>query len=422
EADGTTDKQGRTSLIIKERRLATFAHILGLRFSVITSLKKVRISGNTYYKLLFIRKNVARIYKDKLLVKILRKEELSRHHPRGIDPRSRVYNLQVEGDESYCTTLAALHNCQIHKKGEKLWLFTRRLENVTAAFPDVVEMCRRAIKARECIIEGEALAIDPKTHRPMPFQMLSTRIKRKYGIEKARKEMPVQVNLFDIVYLDGRSLFQEPLKERDRALKSVVKPIPGKFQFAEKLITKDLKKAEAFYKKSLAAGQEGLMVKNLDARYQPGRRVAGGWLKVKPVMESLDLAIIGATWGTGKRAGWLGSLILGCRDPESGKFLECGMLGTGIKEKKTKPEDVTFLDMTNMLKPHIEQEKGGTVKIKPKVVIEVAYEEIQKSPTYASGWALRFPRFIRLRLDKSPAEADTRERIKSLYKIQKGKK
>jgi len=310
----------------------------------------------------------------------------------------------------------------IHKKGNKIWLFTRRLENVTDAFPDVVEMCKQAIKAKECIVEGEALAIDPKTGRPLPFQTLSTRIKRKYGIEKAIKKIPVQVNLFDIVYLEGKNLFNKPLRERDRLLKSIIKPIPERFQIAERLITKDLKQADAFYKRALAAGQEGLMVKNLDARYQPGRRVAGGWLKVKPIMESLDLAIIGATWGTGKRAGWLGSFILGCRDPETGKFLECGMLGTGIKEKKTKPDDVTFLDMTEMLKPYIEWEKGGKVKIKPKIVVEVAYEEIQRSPTYSSGWALRFPRFIRLRPDKSQADADTLERIKTLYRIQKGKK
>ena len=165
-----------------------------------------------------------------------------------------------------------------------------------------------------------------------------------------------------------------------------------------------------------------MIVKNLEAKYQPGRRVSGGWLKVKPVMESLDLVIIGATWGTGKRTGWLGSFILGVRDPDSGKFLECGMLGTGIKEKKTESEDVTFLDMTKLLKPYIDYEKGSEVKIKPKVVIEVAYEEIQKSPTYSSGWALRFPRFLRIRWDKGPEEADDTERIINLYEMQKGKK
>jgi len=307
----------------------------------------------------------------------------------------------------------------IHKKDDKIWLFTRRLENVSNAFPDLVQLCKKAIKAKECIIDGEALGIHPKTGRPMPFQALSTRIKRKHDIEKAAKEIPVQINLFDAVYINGENLMGLPLKERRDLLKKIFKPIKGKFQLAHHLVTKDYKKADAFYKKALHAGHEGLIIKNLDAHYVSGRRVAGGWLKIKPVMETLDLAIIGATWGAGKRAGWLGSLILGCRGA-GGKYLKCGMLGTGIKEKKTKEGDVTFKDLTDMLKPHITEEKGNKVKIKPKILIEVAYEEIQKSPTYDSGFALRFPRFIRLRPDKK--EADTVARIKKLYEQQKGKK
>ncbi len=311
---------------------------------------------------------------------------------------------------------------QIHKKGEKIWIFTRRQENVTKAFPDLVELCKKGLKARECIVEGETLAIDPKTKKPLPFQMLSQRIKRKYDIEKMIEKIPIQINLFDIVYLNGKTLFSLPLKERRKKLEKIVKVIPGRFQLSEQIVTKDMRKAKRFYEKALKEGQEGLMVKNLDAIYQPGRRVAGGWLKVKPTLESLDLVIIGATWGTGKRTGWLGSYILGCRDPSTGKFLECGMLGTGVKEKKTNPNDVTFEDLTKLLKPNIESEKGNEVKIKPKVVIEVAYEEIQKSPTYSSGFALRFPRFLRIRWDKGPDEADTIERIKRIYEIQRGRK
>jgi DNA ligase-1 len=310
---------------------------------------------------------------------------------------------------------------QIHKQGDRIWLFTRRLEDVTRAFPDIAELCRRHIRAESCIIEGEALAIDPESGRPMPFQMLSTRIKRKHSIEKAVKQIPVQVNLFDIILLEGESLSGRPLEERRKALSGAIDQARGRFQLAEQLATKDLGQAEAFYRKALDAGQEGVMVKNLDARYVPSRRVAGGWLKVKPVMETLDLAIMGAVWGTGKRAGWFGSFILGCRDPATGRFLECGMLGTGIKEKKAKPEDVTLDELTGLLKPHVEQEEAGTARIKPRVVIEVAYEEIQVSPTYSSGIALRFPRFIRLRPDKSPDEADTIDRIKSLLRVQKGR-
>ena len=309
----------------------------------------------------------------------------------------------------------------VHKKGDKFWLYTRRLEDVTAAFPDIVEICRKALGANECVVEGEALAIDPKTKKPQPFQKLSQRIKRKYEIRETIKEIPVNFHVFDIIHLNGKSLFDKTLEQRFDILKKVVKPIPNKIEFARRLITKNLKDADDFYKKALADGQEGLMVKNLESLYTSGRRVAGGWLKVKPVMETLDLAITGATWGMGKRAGWLGSLILGIRDPVTGKFMECGMLGTGIKEKKGKPEDVTFSDITTMLKPYIINESGHDVKIKPKIIIEVAYEEIQKSPTYSSGFALRFPRFVRLRPDKGPEEADDLDRVKNLYDVQKGK-
>ena len=306
----------------------------------------------------------------------------------------------------------------IHKKGDKIWLYTRRLENITRQFPEVVELARRGIKAGECILEGEMIGFDRGTGKPMPFQFLSQRIKRKYEIEKMVKEIPVQVNLFEITYLNGETLFRKPLSERRKLLEGAVSPVRGKFQLAKQLVTRDPEKAERFYKEALAAGQEGVIVKNLDAEYQPGRRV-GYWLKVKPVLENLDLVITGATWGTGKRAGWLGSYILGCRDPEKGGYLECGMIGTGIKEKAE--EGVTFKELTRLLKPHITSEKGNRVEIKPSVVVEVAYEEIQRSPNYSSGWALRFPRVVRLRPDKSPEGADDLKRIEKVFRIQRGK-
>jgi DNA ligase-1 len=307
----------------------------------------------------------------------------------------------------------------IHKDGDRLWFYTRRLENVTEQFPEVREMVKKAVKPKSCILEGEMVGIDPKTGRALPFQFLSQRIKRKYDIGKVQKEIPVIVNLFDVVYLDGKDLFNLPLRERWSKLKSLIKPIKGRFQLAGHLETTDLKKAEEFYKEALSRGHEGLIVKNLEARYHPGRRVAGGWLKVKPTMENLDLVIIGATWGTGKRAGWLGSLVLACRDSE-GEFRECGMIGTGIKEKDES--GVTFDNITKLLKPFIESEKGSSVRIKPKLVVEVAYEEIQRSPNYSSGFALRFPRVVSIRDDKRPEDADTIERIEGLFGQQKGRK
>ncbi len=304
---------------------------------------------------------------------------------------------------------------QVHKKGEQVWIFSRRLENVTAQFPDIVEACRTSLRANECIVEGEIWAVDEKGN-PRPFQLLSQRIHRKYDIDKMVEKIPVQINLFDIVYIDGRPLFSLPLKERRKILQSIVNE-SKRVRLAKALETNDAEKIREFYQHALELGQEGIMIKNLEAPYIFGRHV-GGWYKIKPTMENLDLVIIGAEWGTGKRAGWLSSLILGCRDPDTGEFLECGMLGTGIKEKKEKPEDITFEDITEMLKPLIVKEEGKRVWVKPEIVIEVAYEEIQRSPNYASGFALRFPRFVRLRPDKSPEEADTLERIKRLYRMQ----
>jgi len=299
---------------------------------------------------------------------------------------------------------------QIHKKKDKIWIFTRRLENVTNQFPDLVNFAKEGIKVNECIIEGEAIGIDPKTHEPIPFQELSRRIQRKYDIRLMTKKIPVRIYLFDIVYLNGKILFNEPYSKRRKILKKSIKVISKKFEMSQSLVTKDLKKAQKFYKESLKEKQEGLMVKNLDAKYQPGRRV-GYWLKVKPVMESLELVIVGAEWGKGKRSHWLSSFTIACRDPDTGEYLPCGKLGIGLTDEQ-------FQEFTKKLKGLIVKEKGIELKIKPEVVIEVVYEEIQKSPTYESGYALRFPRLQRVRGDRRPEDCDTIDRVTKLFKSQ----
>jgi DNA ligase-1 len=298
----------------------------------------------------------------------------------------------------------------IMKKNDKIWLFTRRQEDVTKQFPDLVELCKRGIKANECVIEGETIAVDPKTNIPMAFQVLSQRIHRKYDIEKMIEKIPIQIHLFDIVYLNGEMLINKPLIERRKILESIIEVIPGKFELAKQLITKDVKKIEEFYNEAINAKQEGLMLKVLNSPYRFGRHV-GGWYKIKPTMENLDLVIVGATWGEGARANWLTSFELAVRDPDTGNFLRCGMMSTGLTEEE-------YEMMTEMLKPLIIQERGKEVKVKPKIVVEVKYQEIQKSPNYESGYALRFPAFVRLREDKGPEEADTIERLVELYKSQ----
>ena len=306
----------------------------------------------------------------------------------------------------------------IHKKDDRVWIFTRNLEDITKAFPDIVELVRKNVKAKDCILDGETIGLTEKG-KAIPFQKLSTRIKRKHDVKKHSENIPIQVNLFDIIYLEGKILTELSLKERREILAKTIKVQKGKFQFTEFLIPKTLVEAEKFYNTALKLGHEGLIAKNLDAKYIPGRRVAGGWLKIKPIMENLDVVIIGGVWGTGKRVGALGSLILGLR--VDGKFLACGKLGTGLKEKEQET-GTTLSHITKLLRPYIISEHGNEVKIKPKIVIEVAYEEIQKSPQYESGFALRFPRFIRLRDDKNPEQADDINRVNVLYKQQKGKR
>lgn len=293
----------------------------------------------------------------------------------------------------------------IQKKGDKVWIFTRRLENVTKQFPDIVKLCKTNILTDVAIVEGETIGL--KDGRPAPFQELSKRIHRKYGIKELAKEIPAQVNLFDCLLASDKSLLEEPFSKRRNKLEEIIQVKSGVFQLAEQIQTKDLKSADEFYHKALDEGQEGVMVKNLTKPYRPGKRV-GNMYKVKPDKETLDVVITGAQWGEGRRANWLATFLLSIRDEESGEFLEIGKMGTGLT-------DAQFNEATELLKPLIEYEKENVVKIKPKIVIEVGYQEIQKSPNYASGYALRFPRLIRFRDDKSIDDVDTLERLKGLF-------
>jgi DNA ligase 1 len=295
---------------------------------------------------------------------------------------------------------------QVHKEGDSILLYTRRLEDVTTQFPEIVGWARDNIRAHAAIVEGEIVAVGAD-RRPLAFQNLSRRIRRKYDIGLMVEKMPVEINLFDIIYANGRELFDMPFRKRRCELEESITETEG-FRIAENLVTGDLAKAEKFYKRALLAGHEGVMVKLLDAPYKPGSRV-GYMYKVKPVMESLDLVVTGATWGEGRRARWLGSYLLSAYDNECGRFLEVGRMATGLTDEQLQ-------ELTGLFTPLIISEEGREVFIKPKYVFEVAYEEIQKSPTYNSGYALRFPRLVRVREDKSTEESDTIERIEKLMR------
>jgi len=326
---------------------------------------------------------------------------------------------------------------QIHKQGNEIRVFTRRLEDVTAQFPDVVAAVREGVDATECIVEGEIVGYDPDTGEVLPFQTLSKRIKRKYDVEETAAEIPVTVHLFDCLYRDGESLLDASLRERLTALEGILAPEPGAIELATHQAAEstadggesgddgrgddtasgrakddagETVAAEAdreFYAAALDAGHEGVMLKNAAASYQPGRRV-GYMMKVKPTMEPLDLVVTRAQWSEGRRSEFLGRLFLACRDAESGDLREVGRLATGYTDEELR-------DLTARLEPLVTERDGRQLELQPEVVLEIEYEEIQPSPEYDSGFALRFPRFVRVRDDLRPTDADTLDRVSTLH-------
>jgi DNA ligase-1 len=307
---------------------------------------------------------------------------------------------------------------QVHRKDSKITIFTRRLEEVTAQFPEVVGYMKRNVKGDSFILDAECVGYDVKSKKYLPFQSISQRIKRKYDIEEMSAKFPVEVNVFDILNFEGKSMIKMPFKERRAFIEKIISPVPYSIVPARQIVTSDIDEAKRFYDAALKAGEEGVMAKNLGGIYKPGSRVGYG-VKVKPVMESLDLVIVAAEWGEGKRSGWLTSFTLACYEPDTGSFLEIGKVGTGMKEKVEL--GVSFEQLTELLKPLITREKGRDVTVKPAVVVEVNFEEIQKSPTYSSGFALRFPRVIRIREDRSPDECSDLSLVQDLYSTQRAR-
>jgi DNA ligase-1 len=297
-------------------------------------------------------------------------------------------------------------------------LFTRRLENVTKQFPDVVSAVEQNIKGRSFILDSEVVGFDSKTKRYKPFEAISQRIKRKYDIDKLLRELPVEVNVFDVLYYNGESHLESPFTERRKIVEKIVKEKEWVIRPSVQIVTDSESEAEKFYKKALGVGEEGVMIKTINAPYKQGRKV-GYMAKLKPVLNDFDLAIVGAEYGTGKRGGWLTSYILACMDEKNGdKLVEVGKVSSGLKEKEE--EGTTYDEMTKLLKPLIIEEMPGMVKIKPKVVVSVNYQNIQESPSYSSGYALRFPRITAYRPDRSVGDINTLEDIKRAAK--KGKR
>jgi len=291
---------------------------------------------------------------------------------------------------------------QFHKSGPRCRMYSRKLEDVTDALPDVIEMLDSATD-HEVILDGEVIAI--KDGKPMPFQAVLRRFRRKYGIEAISKEIRMIPNVFDILYLDGETLIDLPFFERRKLLDSVVSG-----HVAPQTVSDDPDVIGKIYEDALAAGHEGIMLKVPGSSYTPGIR-GKNWIKIKPSVDTLDLAVIGADWGEGKRAHVFGSFLLACRD--NGNLVPVSKVATGFSDEQ-------LADAYELLKDHVISRSGKEVKFEPILVFEVGYSEIQRSPNYPGGFALRFPRFIRIRDDKAVEEAESLVSLRERYRQQSG--
>jgi len=321
---------------------------------------------------------------------------------------------------------------QIHKDGDKVTIFSRRLENITYMYPDAVQLTRTQVTAMDAIIEGEAVAYDPDTGEDRPFQTLMQR-RRKYGIEEMMEKIPVRVYLFDCLYADSKDLTLEPYPERIKALERITKQRDD-YRLVERLVTSEPEALDRFFQQSIADGTEGLVVKSTgkDSIYRAGAR-SWLWVKLKrsyqsKMQDTVDLVVVGAFHGRGRRAGAYGALLVAAYDTEEDVYKTVCKVGSGFTDENLE-------QIPGMLESHRFNHRHARVKslmdaevwFEPVVVMEVLGDEITLSPLHTvafdeiregSGLAIRFPRFTRWREDKSAEEATTVQEIMDMYSSQ----
>lgn len=329
---------------------------------------------------------------------------------------------------------------QIHKIANSVFLFTRRLEKVSLQFPEVITQICSQVHATHAILDAEIVGFDFSTKNYLPFQEISTRIRRKHNIQTAADAVKVQLLIFDCMFFE-RSVIDLTYTERRALLEAHVSETQT-LQLSKKMICESEEQIQEFYKKALESGNEGIMIKKLTANYRPGRRV-GYMLKIKPVLETLDLVVTQATWGEGKRANMLTSFVVSCLDGT--QWREIGRVGTGFSEEDIPSElpsvqdenvattnsqndysrrtsdSISFAYMTQELQSCITHKEGKNVHVTPKLILEIAFEEIQQSHSYSSGFALRFPRVVRLRTDKGLSDVSSLTVVEQIYKTQKAR-
>jgi DNA ligase-1 len=314
--------------------------------------------------------------------------------------------LELEGEAAFEWKMDGAR-IQAHKAGDDVRIYTRGLNEVGAAIPEIVEAVQR-LPVQTAVLDGEAIAFDA-SGRPHPFQITMRRFGRKLNVAALRQELPIGAFFFDCLRLDQDSLADRPTVERVEALARIV---PSDMRIP-RLVTSNEAQASAFYDAALAAGHEGLMAKSLQAPYEAGNRGAS-WLKIKRA-HTLDLVVLAAEWGHGRRTGKLSNLHLGALDTRTGDYVMLGKTFKGLT-------DVVLDWQTHELLAREIRRDAGTVYVRPELVVEIAFSDLQASPRYAGGLALRLARVKRYRDDKQARDADTMDAVRRIYAAQGGSK
>jgi len=287
---------------------------------------------------------------------------------------------------------------QVHRAGDRVTVYTRNLNDVTSRLPEVVEAVL-GLEANELILDGEVIAL-ADGGRPLSFQDTMQRFGRKLNVETLRAQLPLTPFFFDVLFHDGEAVLDRPLSSRLELLEAIV---PAAYR-APRLVRASVEEAKRFQADTLERGHEGVMVKSLAAPYAAGRR-GSAWIKVKTA-KTLDLVVLAVEWGSGRREGWLSNLHLGARDPATGGFIMLGKTFKGMTDELLEWQ-------TKELLARETHRDGHVVYVRPELVVEIAFNEVQKSPHYPGGVALRFARVKGYRPDKQPSEADTIDAVRS---------
>lgn len=337
---------------------------------------------------------------------------------------------------------------QVHKKGKEVKLFTRGLEDATFMYPDIVEGVQKEIHAKEAILEGEAIGFDSQSESFLPFQETVQR-KRKYGIDEKAKEIPLKLFAFELLYADGKSYIDSPFTARRKKLEQVVKNtgelVDDTILVAHNEISDDPKRIELIFEENITKGLEGIIAKKLDGTYQPGAR-GWNWIKFKrsyssKIEDTIDCLVMGYDFGKGKRASFgIGAFLVGVYDAKEDKYLTVAKIGTGLKDNdwislKEKAEKITVKKLP--LQYEVDKLMECDVWVSPEVVVEIKADEITRSPVHTAGrvmkstksgnameveiagFALRFPRLVRFREDKTPEEVTTIKEVNEMFKAQR---